>query len=227
MKEQIRYCHTCHKNFVHTPVMYEGRDILDDVHHCEECTCGLQEMREKAYQIERATKMWESCVAPEYRYTDLKHSLFPYVRYVAAKKSLDRSTFLGLTGEGRCCKTRVAAMIIKNLIWTGLQVHWVNCISLQSMIQMGRDHLAAEMHICKNRDVILLDDIGAMSGTKATCSVIYEILEERSSKRKKTIWTSKESPESILKGTSSEKDRQRCIDRLIDYSTIINLSDEV
>lgn len=193
------------------------------VESCDVCSERLREEEEKQQRVESAMAAFAEAVDPEYRATDIDHPNFPKSLYFEAKRNLNNHTMMGFVGASGKGKSRVAAILLKQCIWTGKRVHWVNCMKLQGIIQNDRDKLNDQVNLCRYRDVILLDDLGSMSGTQAVCNVMYEIIEERIAKRKLTIWTSNESVDEFFSGTSTDKQRARCISRISGYSRIYEI----
>ena len=236
MKNELRICSACGVKYTHDPLCFDGLDLMAHVTACPSCSEEIERIESKTQKELAARERWESTVDPEYRKTSLDHPDFPRpiyhecLRWMRRELPADENkTFLGLTGLSGLCKTRVVAMIVKNLIWRGEHVTWVNsarfqwCCQTQFNDTHGREAQSLLGAFRQTRNLVF-DDLGAIKSTEIVCENLYSLLEFRTANGLRMIWTSNESLSEILAGKSlTEKSRGRCISRLGGFSKIIEL----
>jgi DNA replication protein DnaC len=238
---ETRTCSDCQKPYVHEPSVLFDTDIFADHTQCNDCTEIQEAAMEKERSRERweaeARERWESTVEEEYRETSVDHPDFPKpllsecLRWMRGETVMgsDNKLFLGLIGQSGRCKTRVASVVVKRLIWKRERVTWVNsakfqwCCQNQFSDSYGRE-AQQQLRSYSKANVLVFDDIGSLKSTETVSDNLYSLLEYRTANRLRMIWTSNETLDEILAGKGvSEKARVRNISRLGGFSNIMEV----
>tara|TARA_R110000850_G_C9996151_1_gene468175 strand:+ start:10668 stop:11399 length:732 start_codon:yes stop_codon:yes gene_type:complete len=189
-------------------------------------------------KVESRKALWEEQVPDEYRETDIEHPDFDQGLLVAARKwatgnYMDRRLCLGLIGPSGCCKTRVVSQLVKQIIWDGMNVLWINASKFQWACQNQFNNKTGPeaqetLSGCEKVSMLVFDDVGSLRASEVVNTTLYKILEERTSRKRPIMWTSNETPEEMLIGKIlTEKERSRTVSRLIGYSNTIELNDRL
>jgi hypothetical protein len=209
-------------------------DLCDD--------CGEAEgVRARASNRERVARdAWEDSVPKEYRGTIPSRPDFPGAIYATCKawargewssgSREPRRLFLGITGPSGLCKTRIAALMAKRLIWDGMRVLWLNSSRFQWACQHQFDDASkAEANTWLRRyraaSWLVFDDIGSLKSSEIVADELYSLLEHRTSLEMPMIWTSNETIEEMLPKLS-EKPRARILSRLDGFSNVVTIGKE-
>ena len=228
---QTRTCTNCAIQYEHEPLMAFGRDIIDHINVCHICSSVMEDKRISEKRVDEAKAKWQTTVPDEYRNTKKDHKDFPNSVLEDCLKMVDskEKPFIGLIGKSGIGKTRVAAMIVKMLIWRGDFATWVNSSTFQWCCQNqfnDENSKPAQSLLKAYRESknLVFDDIGSLKSTETVSDNLYSLLEHRTANGLRMIWTSNETLDEILAGKGlSEKARARSISRLGGYSSIIEL----
>tara|TARA_R110000868_G_scaffold408311_1_gene691151 strand:+ start:815 stop:1510 length:696 start_codon:yes stop_codon:yes gene_type:complete len=231
MTNELRTCENCSIQYEHEPLMAFGSDIIAHINVCLVCSSVMEDQQNKKKREDDAKTKWETTVPDEYRNTKEDHSDFPNSVLGDCLKMIksNENPFIGLIGRSGIGKTRVAAMIIKRLIWRGDFATWINSSTFQWACQNqfndGNSKEAQSLlKSCRESKNLVFDDIGSLKSTETVSDNLYSVLEHRTTTGQRMIWTSNETLDEILAGKGlSEKARARSISRLGGYSNIIEL----
>lgn len=207
---------------------------------CDQCG-DMESAKQAASTRERvAREAWEACAPKEYRDTTTSH---PDYRVRIEKhrnaqewlrgKWIDgqpRRLFLGITGPSGLCKTRIAALMVKRLIWDGMRVLWLNSSRFQWACQhQFDDAVKGEANTWLRRyraaSWLIFDDIGSLKSSEIVADELYSLLEHRTSLQMPMIWTSNEEIEEMLPKLT-EKPRARILSRLDGFSNQVTIGKE-
>lgn len=253
-----RTCAKCAQTFEHFEWLrddgkpIEGVGIDDDenlvtapasdpaVVYCDPCIVRLNKelsaQEERKKKIAKATAKWEATVPKEYRATKRHFPGFPvellelclgWARGVKVSAEEHRLC-LGLVGESGLCKTRVMALVAKQLLWKEKGLHWINSSQFQWCCQNqfgdNSKKAGAVLELCLKTPYLVFDDIGSLKSTETVCDNLYALLERRTAKGLPILWTSNESIDEMLAGSGiTEKARKRNVSRLGGFSNIIEI----
>lgn len=212
----------------------------DSNKYCDPCIKTLNEelraQEAERKKIERTKARWVECVPEVYRQTDTDFPGFPLGTFEAGRSWLngggvgkeERRLFFGLVGESGLCKTRVLALMAKQLIWREQKIHWVNSSQFQwcCQNQFGEESSKAKcgLSACLSAPWLVFDDIGSLKNSEAVSDGLYALLEKRTAEQKPMLWTSNETIAEMLPGERiTEKARKRNLSRLGGFSNILEL----
>lgn len=203
--------------------------------------------RQKAYRAKRL-KRWERTIPVLYRDTDPGHTDYPLRIHDKAmgwmnsilSNEPEPSPFFGLIGTTGKCKTRISSQVLKRAILAGRSTEWINATEFQRLVQSQWSSSPTEtsplasksvtvgeqakkrLDFMRNCDVLALDDLGKGRLTETVAGAIYDILEERASRKLAIIWTSNATPDSLLNMLPKDSGGP-IVRRLIEFSLIIRL----
>lgn len=230
--KELRECVACKNHYEHEPVIINGKDFMAAVTHCEPCSEAYRRDDALKTRESDARDEWERVVDEKYRDTDTSDPRYPKTADRSATRWLNAtasSPFMGLVGASGLGKTRVISQMVKILIWNGHSVCWMNSSSFQwaSQNQFDNTHGSeAKEMLRRYRDAkhLVFDDIGRLKTTERICDDLYDLLETRSARGTRMMWTSNEDTNEIMTGKAiTAKARTRIISRLEGYSQIIEL----
>lgn len=208
---------------------------------CEDCG-HADDMKARASNRERVARdSWEACVPKEYRGTATSHPDFPASIHASCRTWLrgewtgggdeePRRLFLGITGPSGLCKTRIAALMAKRLIWDGMQVLWLNSSRFQWACQHQFDDAVKSeantwLRRYRSASWLVFDDIGSLKSSEIVADELYSLLEHRTSLEMPMIWTSNETIEEMLPKLA-DKPRARILSRLGGFSNQVTIGKE-
>lgn len=234
-----RVCTDCGQTYLHEPMIFGEKDMLDHVTICDSCTTKAERQEERSKREAKAKSSWEDSVPAEYRKTDVEHP--GYKKHMAVHRLSmswlkgdhigqdERRLFLGLIGESGQCKTRVISQVVKRIIWEGGSVLWLNSSRFQWACQnQFNDENSKEaskwLRRYQDASCLIFDDIGSLKSTEAVSDNLYALLEHRTAFGLPMLWTSNETIDEMLAGKGlTEKARKRNISRLAGFSNILEL----
>ncbi len=242
-----RTCAKCSKQYKHTfldikgqPVSIEGEQP-QEMEICEPCwTQSCEEEEEKA-RMEKYKSRWIEKVPKKYRQTDINHPEYPKKTFHKlamdwARSSLtpkyDGKTFFGLQGASALCKTRILSQMAKLFISRGYTIQWINSVQFEWCCahEFDDEHgFDAKNHLrqCLSRDLLVIDDIGALKFTPSVERKLYGILEDRSAKGNTLLWSSNENFDEMAgQSKLTEKQKERLFSRLDGYSNWFSMDEE-
>jgi DNA replication protein DnaC len=204
---------------------------------CPDCSQAKRDATLGAHRQKLARDSWEASIPQEYRETDPKHPDFP--RRIAklaigwlngewySDPAENRRLCLGLVGASGVCKSRVAAMVSKRIIFEGDRVLWLNSSRFQWACQNQYDdatkHEAKEiLSNARSAPWLIFDDIGSLKSTEVISDQLYGLLEHRTSCGLPMIWTSNETLGEMLPRIA-EKPRTRILSRLEGFSNQVTV----
>ncbi|MFD2303980.1 hypothetical protein [Roseibacillus ishigakijimensis] len=215
--------------------------------YCDPCIEQLNEdlkrEQERRARIERCAKRWESAVPAVYRETKKDYPGFS-LRLLAQSMSWSRGEiplnrrkeplfdelrlFFGLIGESGRCKTRVLALVAKQLIWEEKGIFWINSSQYQwcCQNQFGEHSKKAQavLERCLRTPYLFFDDIGSLKSSGTVVDNLYALLEQRTAGQRPMLWTSNETISEMLAGDGiTEKARKRNLSRLSGFSNILEI----
>ena len=232
--KDIRTCSECGQEYEQAP---EFKTLTECI--CDTCDEARAQKTRDAIRAENSAIRFANVVGSDYRDTDRNHP--DYVAQAIPRKlaglwkqgkppqNEERKMFLAFIGESGKCKSRIAAMIVKELIEDGHGVKWINSAEFQYAAQ--NQHYSDQSSEAKrvlaatrNTPWLILDDLGNLDTTRPIVKALYAVLEHRISNKMPMIWTSNETIDEILSGEGiTEKDRNRVISRLLGNTNIIQI----
>lgn len=189
-------CITCSKPFDYEPIILYGREIFAPL-CCQSCLGEHQRTQARIEQQQRAdnvTRGWERICPPIYRDTDTNR-LTPVMRkYAETWTSENGLAFVGSTGK---CKTRVCYMILARYHLDGRNVFGITAAKLAELVQNKfapdneiRGASIEKLRLIEKASLLLLDDVGQEKITDRTGSEFFSLIEQRTSWKRPTLWTS-------------------------------------
>lgn len=194
----LKPCDDCDTLAPYEAIELFGTDLGASLPHlCPDC----EEARNKAAQeeadklrIQAMRERWEATVPALYRETDIEHPDFPRDLWQRLRAYPTQSESVGLIGPPGRCKTRVLALLVKRAIHSGLSVGWLRSYQLEETAQKAKNYKTAEearkllahWRTCR---VLILDDLGKSPWTSTLETALFDIMEERYSRRSVTHWS--------------------------------------
>lgn len=234
MSADIRKCNECGKNYEQYP---EFSCLTESI--CDPCDQAREARTREEIRKRNALERYVKVVPLDYRNTDINHPAYvaqAKMRSLAAAwmrgnapNEEDLKMFIGFIGESGRCKTRLAAMMAKNLIEDGYGVTWINSYEFQFAAQNQFNNEFSQeakriIRSAQSASWLVFDDLGNLDSTRAIAKTLYAILEHRISSRRPMIWTSNEDVDQMITSESvSKEDRERVISRIIGNSNIIKI----
>jgi DNA replication protein DnaC len=193
-------CLTCTNEFGYEPLMIHGREFFGGMaKYCDCCVDENQRIQVEIAAQKRATKLaaeWTQICPPIYQDTDPAR-LTPKMRQYAEAWTSENGRGVAFVGPTGKCKTRVCYMILGRHHMEGVKVYSLTATKLAELVQnkFSNDHelRASSIETLKRIErvhMLLLDDIGQERITDRTGSEFFSIIEQRTSFKRPTLWTS-------------------------------------
>jgi hypothetical protein len=194
------------------------------------CPACIEKLRieAEAKQIEREresrTRAWLNICPPEYRRCDREK--LPDAGRVALDKALTWKPDMGglglvgrTSGEG---KTRIAYAIAKPLYLNGKSVAATGCVQLGVECATRFDSQLGEiLKPLRNSSILILDDMGKERANERFATILFSIIEHRTSHQKPILYTTNYSAEELE--THFGEHGPYLVRRLRDYTSTIML----
>ena len=121
-------------------------------------------------------------------------------------------------------KTFLSTILGNELSKRGHRVRWYGMVNLLQEIKAGYDHdsftsSAEVINLCRNCEVLILDDIGVEKQSAWVNEMMYTILDYRMSQCKPTIFTSNHKPHELAYD-------ERIIDRITRMTELVEMPEE-
>lgn len=237
-ESEERTCPTCEKNWLWTPSRFSGypRDCPD----CE----AERERLELEKRREEIVQRLIAATPPRYQATDANHPSFNRKLWDAVKvwRPTDERPWLGLIGPAGKCKTRIAHMIVRDIVIEDFDQSehastWRRMMSFACaesyriakcvVSQYDDDYEVNEpakafLASLRKAQILILDDFGKAKNTEAYAAEIFAILDIRHAHNLPTIWTANNRPEEIVSGMPKDLGGPLA-GRLIECSRIITI----
>jgi DNA replication protein DnaC len=174
-----------------------------------------------------------------YSETNLGHPAFKrstWERMMRWRPSKEKP-WLGLHGETGTCKTRLACLMLRDIVIESTWRHsdfehrhssfqFASHTQLAAWIRDQYEDKAGEVKkqlaAARSCTVLLLDDLGKAKPTPAVTAQIFDLLDYRHAENMTTIWTANSTPEEIVAGMPADV-AAPLAGRLNECSTIIKL----
>ena len=193
-------CLGCTNEFGYDPMMFHGREFFGQAaRYCDYCVDENQRIQAEIATQQRAAELaaeWNRICPPIYRDTDPARLTPKMRKYAETWISEDGRgvAFVGLTGK---CKTRVAYMILARHHMAGCKVYGITATKLAELVQnkFSNDYelkgkSIETLRLIERVHMLLLDDVGQERITDRTGSEFFSIIEQRTSFKRPTLWTS-------------------------------------
>ncbi len=224
-------CSSCNSVFTYQPFFVGDRQIMTPT-ICDTCCTKIAseaDERARQEQVEYAKKQridsWNATCPPLYQNTDLGRIPAKF-RPSVQSWELDAiaPAFIGTAGQ---LKTRSAFEILKRFHFAG---KWVEAISATRFAKVCVDQFdddkaekakaketLREIHACH---LLLLDDLGKQKMSERAEIELYDLLEDRTSNLRPTIWTANSAGADLLAMFSKDRG-EPIIRRLAEFSKIV------
>ena len=223
-------CDTCTKSFDYEPKIICGREYFAPT-FCEKCVGEhrrTQARIEQQQQADDVRQKWERICPPIYRDTDVKR-LTPAMRKYAETWTSENGRGLAFVGTTGKCKTRVCYMILARYHFEGHGVFGITAAKLAELVQNRfsndnetRGESAEKLKLIERIPLLLLDDVGQEKITERTGSEFFSLIEQRTSWKRPTIWTSNLDAGTFKQALGAERG-QPTIRRLREFSDIVKV----
>lgn len=237
MSKEMRDCRDCGEKYEHNPIFFGDKDMAWNIYTCDECEKKVAKQAEQIKREDAARREWEIIVPEEYRKTRIDHPDYQSqfathrisIKWVRGGAVNDEPhlLFYGLIGESGRCKTRIVSQMVRQMIWAGEKVLWMNSWNFQWACQnqfndAEKGKAGKWLKEYRQAPVLVLDDIGSLKSSEVVADNLYALLEHRTTNGFPMIWTSNETPDEMLAGLK-DKPRKRIISRLVGFSNMIQL----
>lgn len=217
------------------------QEIHDEARHIEYARLKAIEDAEKLAVGRRQTEDMLNSQAPaRFRTTDTEHPSFNRELWERVKRWRPTADipWLGLVGESGTCKTRIAYLLLWDIVmesirpvesWCGafrpMSFYTATAYELSEAVRSqytrtesgdSREHLES----MRNAGILLLDDFGKAKHTTAVSAEIFAILDHRHAENLPMIWTANSQPDALV-GDMTPDMAGPLAGRLIECSTIV------
>ena len=173
-------------------------------------------------------KRWERICLPIYRDTDAAR-LTPTMRKYAETWTSEGGRGLAFVGATAKCKTRVCYMILGRYHYEGRRVFGITAAKLAELVQNKfandneiRGASVEKLKLIERIPLLLLDDVGQEKITERTGSEFFSLIEQRTSWKRPTLWTSNLDAGTFKQASGAERG-QPTIRRLREFSDIVKV----
>jgi DNA replication protein DnaC len=189
---------------------------------------GIAQQIEEQRRAEAIKNAWERIRPPIYRDTDAKR-LTPTMRKYAETWTSEDGRGLAFVGATGKCKTRVCYMILARYHYDGHGVLAITAAKLAELVQnkFSNDNEIRGASIEKLKNIeriplLLRDDVGQEKITERTGSEFFSLIEQRTSWKRATLWTSNLDAGTFKQALGAERG-QPTIRRLREFSDIVKV----
>lgn len=223
-------CLGCKDEFGYEPLMVHGREVFGGMmRYCVPCFDEREREHERIrLEIEerKRAREWDEICPPIYQDTDPAR-LKPQMRKYAETWTSENGrgvAFVGATGK---CKTRVAYMILARHHFAGHKVYGITATKLAELVQNKfsndyaiRGRSIETLKLIEHVHMLLLDDVGQERITDRTGSEFFSIIEQRTSFKRPTLWTSNLDAGTFKQALGADRG-EPTIRRLREFSEIV------
>jgi IstB-like ATP binding protein len=223
-------CITCSEPFDYQPHIICGREFFTPT-YCEKCVgehLRTQARIEQQQQADDVARKWERICPPIYRDTD-SNRLTPGMRKYAETWTSENGRGLAFVGSTGKCKTRVCYMILARYHFEGHGVFGITAAKLAELVQNKfsidneiRGASLEKLRLIEKAPLLLLDDVGQEKITERTGSEFFSLIEQRTSWKRPTLWTSNLDAGTFKQALGAERG-QPTIRRLREFSEIVKV----
>jgi DNA replication protein DnaC len=191
-------CITCSTPFDYEPKMVYGREYFAPK-YCQSCIEEHQRTHARIAGQQQADDLkhkWERLCPAIYRDTDVNR-LTPTMRKYAETWTSEDGRGLAFVGATGKCKTRVGYMVLARYHFGGHRVFGITSAKLAALYQNKfstdnevRGESTEKLKLIERIPILLLDDVGQEKITERTGSEFFSLIEQRTSWKRPTLWTS-------------------------------------
>jgi DNA replication protein DnaC len=181
---------------------------------------------ERQQQADDVRNRWEAICPPIYRDTDANR-LTPEMRRYAETWTSEGGRGLAFVGATGKCKTRVCYMILARYHYDGQGVYGITAAKLAELVQKQFDNETRgesleKLKLIERIPLLLLDDVGQEKITERTGSQFFSLIEQRTSWKRPTLWTSNLDAGTLKQALGAHRG-QPTIRRLREFSDIVKV----
>jgi DNA replication protein DnaC len=191
-------CEECSALIEPMRIKFDGKDIDMTPQICDECKTEKsrkEDLKQMRRRREGCLKAFFASVPVRYRDTDTDHPEFNrrLHEFLSAWKADSKYPFITIQGESGLSKTRCAFLRGQEFAAAGESVHFVRGSDFSKAIQnrFGENgaRYSRQLDSIRESRVLIFDDLGKVSATKAVAAALFDLVDERYSRNLATIWT--------------------------------------
>jgi len=221
-------CAGCSAAIEYEPLIIFGQEVFAPT-LCDKCAQANESECDKARdlaEIEHRRGLWRVICPEEYQTTQWERVAAKSPGFAQAveqfKIGMLTPYFIGPAGT---CKTRAAFEILRRQHFAGGSVFaissrrfaWSASRSFDDDLQV-RGQARENIQKCRTVKLLLLDDLGKEKLTDTVEGELYDLLEQRTSTRRPTIWTANSDGQGLAAKLSEDR-REAILRRLFEFGT--------